>query len=138
MFMTVTEPAPGRGQMLPRTAAALLLVFSLIILDASAQNFGMPGADRYFRLEWQARQSARWGPQVAGYLYNDYGAPATNVRLLVETLDGAGAVTGSTVTLVPGTAPGGGRLYFEQRVPAAAGYRLRVLSWDFVRGGAGF
>jgi hypothetical protein len=121
--------------MLPRITAALLLVCCLSAWPASAQNFGIPGADRYFRLDWQARASARWGPLVSGYLYNDYGAPATNIRLLVETLDGAGAVTGSTVALVPGTAPGNGRLYFEQRVPAAAGYRLRVLSWDFLRGG---
>jgi hypothetical protein len=121
--------------MLRGTAAALVLASLLMGFEASAQNFGIPGADRYFRLEWQARPSGRWGPQVAGYLYNDYGAPATNIRMLVEVLDGAGAVTGRTVVVVPGTAPGNGRLYFEQRVPAAAGYRLRVLSWDFVRGG---
>lgn len=121
-----------------RRATATALVFASVLMgfEASAQNFGIPGADRYFRLEWEARPSGRRGPSVAGYLYNDDGAPATNIRILVQTLDGAGAVTGSTVTLVPGTAPGNGRLYFEQRVPAAAGYRLRVLSWDFIRGGA--
>lgn len=121
--------------MLRATATALVFAWVLMGFEASAQNFGIPGADRYFRLEWEARPGERRGPVVAGYLYNDYGAPATNIRMLVETLDGAGAVTGSTVTLLPGTAPGNGRLYFEQRVPAAAGYRLRVLSWDFIRGG---
>ncbi|MGH7277668.1 MAG: hypothetical protein ACREJG_03185 [Candidatus Rokuibacteriota bacterium] len=114
-------------------AVVLLLMHGV----AGAQSFGTVGGERYFRLDWEGGRSERWGPIVSGYIYNDYGAPATNLRLLVEALDEAGKTVSTHVTLVPGTAPGNNRLYFEQRVPAAARYRLRILSWDFIRGGGG-
>ncbi|HXG15428.1 MAG TPA: hypothetical protein VNK50_04220 [Calidithermus sp.] len=122
---------------MPRAVAigVVSLAFLLMAFAVNAQNFGIPAADRFFRLDWQTHRSPRWGEEVVGYVYNDYGAPATNLRLLLETLDAGGGVTGRSVLVVPGTVPGGGRLYFEQRVPPAAAYRLRVLSWDFLRGG---
>ena len=73
----------------------------------------------------------RRGPIVSGYVHNTYGHTAGNVRLVVESLDGGGQVTGSTLVYVLGTIPPGDRLYFETPVPReAASYRVRVLSFD--------
>jgi hypothetical protein len=102
---------------------------------AAAQNYGISGAERYFRVEAEGIKSKRWGPEVGGYIYNDYGASAANVRLLIEGQDASGATVSSVVAQVAGVVPGNNRLYFEVRVPAAETYRVRVLSWDFIRGG---
>ncbi len=103
---------------------------------ASAQSYAIQGSDQYFRVEWQAGQG-RKGPVVSGYVYNTYALTADRVRLVVESLDAAGQATGSTVVFVPGTAPPGGRAYFEAPVSSAgAGYRVRVLSYEWIGRGA--
>jgi hypothetical protein len=114
-----------------------VLVLLLTATTAAAQSYGISGAERYFRVESQAIQSKRWGPEVSGYIYNDNGAYAANVRLLIEGQDATGATVNTVVAQIPGTVPGGNRLYFEVRVPPAPSYRVRVVSWDFVRGGSG-
>ena len=105
------------------------LLVLLTPVAASAQSYAIQGTEHYFRLEWEA-STARRGPVVAGYVYNRSGLTFERVLLAIDTVDGAGQVTGSTIGQVLGTVPGGNRAYFEIRVPQAGSYRVRVLSFD--------
>ena len=123
--------------MRPRTGIAVMQLTMLLLATApaAAQNYAISGAERYFRVEAEGIKSRRWGPEVGGYIYNDYGSAAANVRLLIEGQDASGATVSSVVAQIAGVVPGNNRLYFEVRVPAAESYRVRVVSWDFIRGG---
>ncbi len=114
------------------------LLVSALMLDAltvDAQQWMTP-ADG-FRVEWEPMTSKR-GPAVRGYVYNDRGYIAGNIRLIVESLDGAGQLAATTIGYLPGTAPPFGRLYFEVPVSApATSYRVRVGAWEPLgRGGS--
>ena len=108
---------------------------SQAVTPAAAQSWTTP--DRGFRVEWEAAQ-ARRGPVIRGYVHNDSGYTAANVRLLIESLDAGGQVTATTIGYLPGTAPPFDRLYFEVPLKATAPtYRVRVGSWEPIgRGGA--
>jgi hypothetical protein len=123
-------------------ARGVLVLFLLIALfgqapGARGQNFALPDAERYFRLEWAAGQNARRGPVIRGYVYETYGRPSDQMRLAIDTLDAGANVTGTTIGYVMGPVPGGGRAYFEIPVPAASGYRVRVLSFRWTHLGGG-
>lgn len=93
--------------------------------------------DPRIRLDWQAG-AGRGGPVIQGYIYNDYGRPASEVHLLVETLDAAGAVIARDIGFVRGVVQLGDRVYFE--VPlrmAGASYRVSVTALDWKGGGGG-
>ncbi|HEY6415428.1 MAG TPA: hypothetical protein VIX41_04295, partial [Acidimicrobiales bacterium] len=60
------------------------------------------GIDPRIRLDWDAGTRRGGKPVIQGYVYNDYGRPATDVHLLVETLDASGAVTARTIGFVQG------------------------------------
>jgi len=108
-------------------------LFALLLLLApaasSAQSYAIQGTEHYFRLEWEASATRR-GPAISGYVYNISGTAADRVRLGIDTLDGAGQLTGSVIGYVFGTVPPGNRAYFEIPVPRADKYRVRVLSFD--------
>lgn len=112
----------------------LAAALGAVILGTSvgwAQNFGAP-LDRFFRLEWEAEQARSGQRVVTGYLYNDHGLWADNVRLLVEVLDPAGRVVAKTIGYVNGWVPPKGRAYFEVLVPAGGvAYRVTVQSFDW-------
>jgi hypothetical protein len=97
-------------------------------------SYGTYGADSYFKVEWQADE--RGGkPLVSGYVTNQWGIPARNVRLRVEALDAAGNVTANDIGYVFGYATPGSRVYFEVPVSAKApAYRVTVLSFDPIQG----
>ena len=96
----------------------------------SAQNYVIQGAERYFRVE-STSMPGRRGPVVSGYVYNTYGHTADRVRLIVESVDGAGQVTATTLVDVLGTIGPGDRRYFEATVPReGASYRVRIASFD--------
>jgi hypothetical protein len=68
---------------------------------------------------------------VRGYVVNEYGTPATRIQLLVEGVNGAGAVVATTMAHVFSEVQPGGRGYFEVPAPGPSGaYRVRVLSWE--------
>ena len=116
------------------------VVLAMLLLMAptavGAQSYAIQGVERYLRVESTTGQGRR-GPIVYGYVYNLYGHPADRVRLVIETVDGSGAVTASTFAYVLGQVPVGGRAYFESAAPAGSGtYRVRVLSFEpTARGG---
>ena len=116
--------------------AATLMVASLTldpVTPAVAQNWAMP--DQGFRVDWEPATTKR-GAALRGYVYNDHGFGAINIRLLIESLDASGQVTATTVGYPPGLAPAFNRLYFEVPVAAASRYRVRVAGWDAIgRGG---
>ena len=102
---------------------------------ASAQLYAPESLERYFRLEWQATHD-RQGPAIEGYVYNRGAQHAERMRLVIERLDRAGQVAGSSAVWVLGTVPMGNRAYFRASEGEAPAYRVRVLSFDWTgRGG---
>jgi hypothetical protein len=128
---------------------AALVAFSLLAAgcSAAATSTELPpsasvplihGWERYFTLDWQAG-TKQGRPVIDGYVFNDWGFTARDVRLLVQSLDRGGNVVAQTIGYVPlGVAPGT-HAYFEVplRQPAAA-YRVIVASWDWVTEGGVF
>lgn len=99
-----------------------------------AQSYGIYGTDSYFKVEWQPDER-RGQPIVSGYVTNQWGLATRNVRLRVEALDAAGAVTATYIGYVNGMLTPGTHVYFEVPVPAKApSYRVSVLSFDPVLG----
>ena len=127
----------GMRSTLLATLVLLVALQGLVPGTGFAQNWVIQGTDRYFRVESTTANGPR-GPVVSGYVYNTYGTTADRVRLLVESLDGSGQVTGSTIVSLLGSIGPGDRLYFEGTAPPpAASYRVRVASFDVIgRGGA--
>ena len=122
-----------------RTGAALLALALTVASTCAwgAMTSSPSGIDDRLRLEWEAVQSGRGRPVVEGYLYNEYKRPATNVVMLVESLDGDGRVTGRAISLLPGTVPAFGRTYFEVPLKSAgASYRIAVTSFEWYAGGS--
>jgi hypothetical protein len=89
----------------------------------------MAGWERHFTVDWQPGQY-RGQPALQGYVNNISPYHAANIRVLVESLDAGGTVTGQKVAWVPGDVLGGGRLYFQVPTAAAPAYRVRVFSYD--------
>src|SRR3990172_9284083 len=75
---------------------------------ASAQLYAPESLERYFRLEWQATHD-RQGPAIEGYVYNRGAQHAERMRLVIERLDRAGQVAGSSAVWVLGPVPLGDR-----------------------------
>jgi hypothetical protein len=90
-------------------------------------------ADARLWLDWQVG-TRRGRPVIQGYVYNDYGRPAVDVRLLVETLDASGAVTARTIGFVRGVVPFHDRTYFEVPLKTAGvSYRVSLTTFDWRR-----
>lgn len=120
-------------------AAAMSLALEPITMPAPALAVSAPsGIDSRLRLDWDAGTGRGGKPVIQGYLYNDYGRPAVDVHLLVETLDASGAVTARTIGFVVGAVQFKNRAYFEVPLQATgASYRVTVTSFDWKGGGGG-
>lgn len=113
------------------------VVFGALILGAgaaSAQNFGAP-VDRYLRVEWEVERVSSDSPKITGYVYNERGLWALNVRLLVQAVDAAGRPVSQTRGYVSWDVPPMGRASFEVAVPPGSAYRVRIESFDWLKGG---
>jgi hypothetical protein len=118
----------------------LLLGSALQLLAGAghAQNLGRSQNERYFRVEAQPGTTRTGRPILYGYVYNDYGLRAINVRLLAEAVDGGGRVVDNTTGFVSGDIPNFSRSYFEMPAPpGGADYRVTVASYFFLHGGGG-
>ena len=94
--------------------------------------------DARIRLDWEVGTTRGGRPVIQGYVYNDYGRPASDVQLLVETLDASGAVIGRTVGFVRGVVQLNDRTYFEVPIKVTgASYRVSVTGFDWRGGGGG-
>jgi hypothetical protein len=111
----------------------LVAALVLALVPAAGQAGPIHAEDtfyRYFRLEWQASPGAR-GPEIAGYVENISNLPVDRMRVVVEQVDASGAIIGSSTTWVMGTVIPNHRSYFTTRVPTAASYRVRILTFDW-------
>jgi hypothetical protein len=94
--------------------------------------------DARIRLDWQVGSGRGGRPVIQGYVFNDYGRPASDVQLLVETLDASGGVIGRTIGFVRGVVQFNDRAYFEVPIKTpGASYRISVTALDWKGGGAG-
>jgi len=94
--------------------------------------------DPRIRLDWEVGAGRAGHPVIQGYVYNDYGRPAADVHLLVETLDASGAVVARNIGFVRGTVELHDRAYFEVPLKiSGASYRVSVTSLDWKGGGGG-
>lgn len=112
----------------------ILALTSVLPTTPAAALSATSSVDRRIRLDWEV--GTRHGrPVIQGYVYNDYGSAASNVRLLVETLDASGAVIARGVGFVRGVVAFNDRVYFEVPLKAGASYRVSVTGLDWMRGG---
>lgn len=129
-----------------RIAMKRLLLVTMAVLALAAGSPARPAAalsatssvDARIRLDWEVGTTRGGRPVIQGYVYNDYGRPASDVQLLVETLDAAGAVIGRTVGFVRGVVQLNDRTYFEVPIKVTgASYRVSVTGLDWRGGGGG-
>ena len=113
------------------TATALLFTSGAA---SAAQIYAPQTLERYFRLEWTVTRD-RKGPAIEGYVYNMSRRLVERMRLQIERLDATGTIVGSSAVWVLGTVPIESRAYFQASVPAAASYRVQVLTFDWAAGG---
>ena len=127
-----------------RIAMKRLLVATMAMLALAAGSPVHPAAalsaassvDGRIRLDWEVGATRGGRPVIQGYVYNDYGRPASDVQLLVETLDASGAVIGRTVGFVRGVVQLNDRTYFEVPIKVTgASYRVSVTGFDWKGGG---
>ncbi|HKC08614.1 MAG TPA: hypothetical protein VKJ67_17215 [Methylomirabilota bacterium] len=118
---------------------AAVLALGPAVMPAPAVAVPTPqGIDSRLRLDWEAGTKRNGKPVIQGYLYNDYGRPASDIHLLVETLDASGAVIARTIGFVQGVVQFNDRVYFEVPLKApGASYRVSVTSFDWKGGGGG-
>jgi|SRR5262245_55656373 len=119
------------------TLASMVLMLAVAAqLGWAAMTSSPSGIDDRLRLEWEAVPSAKGRAVIAGYLYNDYKRPATQVVLLVEALDTSGAVAERVVRQMAEGVPPFNRTYFEVPLRSrAASYRISVSSFEWYAGG---
>jgi hypothetical protein len=127
---------PARYREGVRRIAAVLLVLTL---GACAHGPTItPRAEKpQFQLDWQVMKRER-GAAVRGQLFNPYGLPARDIHLLIEGLDGTGAVVNRTTHAVLQIVRSREKATFD--VPVADGaerYRVSVVTFDLIlpRGG---
>ena len=97
----------------------------------------MGGWEQHFTVTWE--QVEHRGKRVLqGYVNNISPYNIRAVRILVETLDGAGETTSQRVAWVPGDMQGATRLFFEVPVAPSPSYRVRVFSYDRLEFGENF
>ena len=119
-----------------RIWTVLLAPLLLASTALAGPNYAPGSLDHYFSLEWKPTTTAR-GSMVEGFVYNRSGLIADRMRLTIDQLDASGKVVGTTTTWVMGTVPSNNRAWFQAPVPAAASYRVEILSFDWLgRGGA--
>ncbi len=88
------------------------------------------GREQHFTIEWAAAEQGPNTRRVSGYVYNQHGETATQMRALAQALDTNGAVVGQRITYVLGGVGGFGRGYFDvPNLPATPAYRVSV--WDY-------
>ena len=95
----------------------------------------MPDAERWFRINWEARPERGGSQRLSGYVENTYGEAAARVQLLGQALDASGGLVGQRLQWVHGVIPGFGRVYYEiPGMPAAEQYRVTVWAYERIQG----
>jgi hypothetical protein len=116
-----------------RAGIALLALGVALVAARGAGAINSPsGIDPRLRFEYDVGRTGCGQPEIQGYIYNDYGRPAYNVRLLAESLDERGDVIDRTYGSVFGIVPVFNRAPFTVPIKTpGATYRLTVASFDW-------
>ena len=120
-----------------QTWTIVITLLLVLTIAGSAGAVSSPsGIDPRLRLEYDIVEDKGGRISVRGYVYNDYARAAHQVRLMVESVDGAGQVLGRAVGFVFGLVPVQNRTYFDVRVTVpGTSYRVTVTSFDWRDGG---
>ena len=98
-------------------------------------SYAPQNLETWFRSELEVIQGRR-GPEVQGYIYNNYIVGADRLLLGIERLSASGEATGCAMVWVVGVVPPRDRGYFVASVPDAnAKYRVRILSFNWAGSG---
>jgi len=90
-------------------------------------------ADPFFRVDYTAEPDGHGTTRITGYVYNDHGRAADQVRLRITELDASGVTLASYVEPVLEKVPALDRAYFDIKLPDEGMlYRVTVDSWDTV------
>ena len=118
------------------TMVVLALASFLPMPPATAMS-ATSSVDARIRLDWEV--GTRHGrPFIQGYVYNDSIRAASNVQVLVETLDASGAVIARDVGFVRGAVAVNDRTYFEVPIKTpGASYRVSVTGFAWTHDGGG-
>ncbi len=97
----LARAAPVRRRVfrMGRTIVGLSMLMAVLAPPAHAQDGQVYGADQFFQLIWEPVEDGG-RLSVGGYVTNNYGLEAINVRLLVESLDVHGRVVAKTIGYV--------------------------------------
>jgi len=130
----------------------LVLLVSVIVATSACASMGtaaapplsmtattlMSGWEQHFSIEWAASQGGGGTQRVRGYVYNQHGEYAMDVRVLAQALDQSGTVIGQRIASVPGGVGGLAGAYFEvPNLPAASTYRVSLWDYTWVQGNKG-
>jgi hypothetical protein len=114
----------------PAVTLFVLLTLTLQIPRATAELKPLMGGwEQHFTVTWEPTE-AKGNRVLQGYVNNVSPYTVRSIRILVETLDTAGATTSQRVAWVPGEMQGTSRLFFQIPVEAAPTYRVLVYSYD--------
>jgi hypothetical protein len=98
-------------------------------------NYAPQSLDEWFRSSSEVIQGRR-GPQVEGYIYNNFFAGAEQMLVGVEQLSPSGQAVGCSMVWVSGIVQPGDRAYFVAPVPdASAKYRVRIVAFNWAKKG---
>jgi hypothetical protein len=116
---------------MPRLAPAVAaLALVLLVSPAAAQNFGAAAPEqRYFEVNLDNAGKASGG-RLSGSVHNLADYTVTQVRVLVEGLDGNGQPVSQALVWVLGDINEGGRRYFTASAPSP-GVTYRATVHDF-------
>ena len=134
----------GKGAMRP-VPTSISAVVRVVLLAVSLTACGLtshypvpsggmttliPGWERFFTLQWTVEPEPGGSRRLDGYVYNNYGQYAADVRLLVQAIDASGVVVDQRVVWGPTGVGGFGRSYFTaSNLPASDHYQVFV--WDY-------
>jgi len=125
------SPCGVRFRIAVTSLAIVMMAPAAATPRATAQSdFGAP-LQRWFRLEWTVSGEDASPRRVTGFIHNDYGTSAGEVRLLVEALDRSGRIVDRRYQWIPGSLPPLSRTYFDVKgLPPADSYRVSVHSFN--------
>ena len=116
---------------LPVLTALLLLAVSGCGFSSQPVEPLVTGSQQFFSIDWQV--SPRGNQRVVqGYIKNNWGLAAANMRLLVEALE-PGRLVSQRIIWLGGQLTPGTRAYFETPMPPAPSYRVRVFAYDWIQ-----
>jgi len=100
-----------------------------------AGSYAPQSLDGWFRTSAEVIQGQH-GPQVEGYIYNNYFAGAEQMLVGVEQLSPAGDTVACATVWVTGSIPPRNGAYFVAPAPdASAKYRVRILAFNWTKTG---